>query len=46
MANEPIERDVETAIDLQLRNLGWEDNPKSINRNVYKQQPKTSFKWS
>lgn len=43
MANEPIERDVETEIDLQLRNLGWEDNPKSINRNVYKQQPKTEY---
>ncbi len=41
MANEPIERDVETLIDLQLRKLGWEDNPKSYNRNVYKQQPKT-----
>ncbi len=41
MANEPIERDVETLIDLQLRKLGWEDNPKLQNRNVYKQQPRT-----
>ena len=42
MANEPIERDVETLIDLQLRKLGWEDDPKSINRNVWKQQPRTN----
>lgn len=41
MSNEPIERDVETLIDLQLRKLGWEDNPKNKNRNVWKQQPKT-----
>ena len=40
MATEPIERDVETLIDLQLRKLGWDDNPKSINRNVWKQQPR------
>ncbi len=42
MSNEPIERDVETLIDLQLRKLGWEDNPKDKNRNIWKQQPKTS----
>lgn len=41
MANEPIERDVETLIDLQLQKLGWIDNPKEITRNVWKQQPKT-----
>lgn len=41
MALEPIERDVETLIDLQLRKLGWEDNPKSTERNVWKQQPQT-----
>ncbi|NDV96821.1 restriction endonuclease subunit R [Dysgonomonas sp. 521] len=41
MASDPIERDVETLIDLQLRKLGWEDNPKSPNRNVWKQQPRT-----
>lgn len=41
MALEPIERDVETLIDLQLRKLGWEDNPKSVNRNIWKQQPQT-----
>jgi len=42
MANEPIERDVETLIDLQLQKLGWVDNPKSEKRNVWKQQPMTS----
>lgn len=41
MATEPIERDVETLIDIQLKQLGWEDNPKSKLRNVWKQQPKT-----
>lgn len=41
MANEPIERDVETLIDLQLQKLHWIDNPKSIHRNVWKQQAKT-----
>ena len=41
MILEPIERDIETLIDLQLRKLGWEDNPKSPNRNVWKQQPRT-----
>ncbi len=42
MATEPIERDIETLIDLQLRKLGWEDNPKSPNRNVWKQQPRSN----
>ncbi len=42
MQNESIERDVETLIDLQLKKLGWEDNPKSKNRNIWKQQPKTT----
>ena len=40
MTTEPIERDIETLIDLQLRKLGWDDNPKSPSRNVWKQQPK------
>lgn len=40
MTTEPIERDIETLIDLQLRKLGWDDNPKSPIRNVWKQQPK------
>ena len=40
MTTEPIERDIETLIDLQLRKLGWDDNPKSPNRKVWKQQPK------
>lgn len=43
MAVEPIERDVETEIDLQLRDLGWIDSTKSVYRNVYKQQPKTEY---
>ena len=42
MTTEPIERDIETLIDLQLRKMGWEDNPKCPNRNVWKQQPKNS----
>ena len=42
MTTEPIERDIETLIDLQLRKLGWEDSPKSPVRNVWKQQPKNS----
>ncbi len=41
MALEPIERDIETLIDIQLRKLGWIDDPHDNNRNVYKQQPKT-----
>lgn len=40
MANTPIERDVETLIDLQLKKIGWIDDPKSADRNVWKQQPK------
>ncbi|WP_134346170.1 type I restriction enzyme HsdR N-terminal domain-containing protein [Flavobacterium psychrophilum] len=40
MTTEPIERDIETLIDLQLRKLGWDDNPKSPKRNIWKQQPK------
>ena len=36
-----IERDVETLIDNQLRNLNWIDDPKNKNRNVFKQQVKT-----
>jgi type I restriction enzyme M protein len=40
MANEQIERDVETLIDIQLKQLGWVDDPKSNKRNVWKQQPK------
>jgi type I restriction enzyme M protein len=43
MINSPIERDVETLIDLQLRKLGWEDAPKNPNRNIWKQQPKTDL---
>jgi len=36
-----VERDTETLIDNQLRNLAWEDNPRNPNRNVWKQHPKT-----
>lgn len=35
------ERDTETLIDNQLKNLKWEDNPHSSFRNVWKQKPKT-----
>ncbi len=36
-----VERDIETLIDNQLRNLRWIDDPKSKDRNVFKQQVKT-----
>lgn len=36
-----IERDTETLIDNQLRNLGWVDEPANIWRNVWKQATKT-----
>ena len=36
-----VERDTEILIDNQLRNLGWDNNPKSSNRNVYQQRVKT-----
>lgn len=36
-----MERDTETLIDTQLRNLLWIEDPKNPKRNVYKQQPKT-----
>ena len=36
-----IERDTEILIDNQLRNLGWDNNPRSSNRNVYQQRAKT-----
>ena len=35
------ERDTEILIDNQLRNLGWENEPQSANRNVYQQRVKT-----
>lgn len=41
MLNEPIESDVEQLIDLQLSNLRWISDPKSIERNIWKQQAKT-----
>ena len=37
-----IERDTETIIDGQLRNLGWVEDPKSHNKNVWKQSVKTA----
>jgi hypothetical protein len=37
MYNLPLERDTETLIDRTLENLGWVDDPKSQDRNVYKQ---------
>lgn len=36
-----VERDTETLIDTQLRNLGWIDTPKVAARNVWKQTAKT-----
>ena len=37
-----VERDIETAIDNELRYLKWNDDSKDINFcNVYKQRPKT-----
>ena len=36
-----VERDTETLIDTQLRNLGWIDAPSDIKRNVWKQSVKT-----
>lgn len=37
-----VERDIETAIDNELRYLKWNDNSKDINScNVYKQRAKT-----
>lgn len=36
-----VERDTETLIDTQLRNLGWIDSPSDIKRNVWKQSVKT-----
>ena len=38
---EPVERDTETLIDNQLRNLKWVDDPTDIKRNVWKQSVKT-----
>ena len=35
------ERTTETIIDQQLKNLGWEDNPYSPKRTVWKQEVKT-----
>ena len=36
-----VERDTEILIDNQLRNLGWRNDPKSAERNVYQQRVKT-----
>ena len=37
------ERDVETYIDNELKNLKWNDNPQDMNEcNVYKQRVKTT----
>ena len=38
------ERDIEYSIDIQLTKLGWTIDHKSKQRNVYKQQPRTSRK--
>jgi len=36
-----VERDTEILIDTQLKNLGWDNNPHSKDRNVYLQRVKT-----
>ncbi|WP_158281643.1 N-6 DNA methylase [Sporanaerobacter acetigenes] len=36
-----VERDTEILIDNQLRNLGWDNDPHSKDRNVYQQRVKT-----
>lgn len=36
-----MERDVETLIDIQLRNKKWLEDPRSPKRNIYKQSVKT-----
>ncbi len=36
-----VERDTEILIDNQLRNLGWHNDPKSPDRNVFQQRVKT-----
>lgn len=41
MLNNFLERDIETLIDIQLKNIWWIDDPKSNMRNIWKQQPKT-----
>lgn len=37
-----VERDTEILIDNQLRNLGWHNDPRSPQRNVFQQRAKTS----
>ena len=41
MALLSVERDTEILIDNQLRNLGWNNDPRSSHRNVYQQRTKT-----
>lgn len=41
MASLTIERDTEILIDNQLRNLGWINDPRNKDRNVYQQRVKT-----
>jgi len=36
-----VERDTEILIDNQLKNLGWNNNPRAADRNVYQQRVKT-----
>ena len=37
-----VERDTETIIDRVLAHLGWDDGPRSKNRNVWKQTASTN----
>ena len=41
MATLTVERDTEILIDNQLRNLGWNNDPRSKDRNVYLQRVRT-----
>ena len=41
MSNLRVERDTEILIDNQLKNLGWNNDPHSKDRNVYLQRVKT-----
>ncbi len=45
MSNLLNERDTETLVDNQLKNLNWDDNPQSPQRNVFKQKPKTTTQY-
>lgn len=41
MSSLSVERDTEILIDNQLKNLGWNNNPRAADRNVFQQRVKT-----